>query len=155
MIWCVDPTWLFPPTPGWMISSTGWILNPNVVVCTPSAQILDSSALQVKVRKNTHTHQHHHILDICMMKDNYPRWVNTRCPATASNLICARKCMKKPSDGVLRPSVEQFNRFLPDFLGNRPDLQCPKGCVSYPHTYKDTATWKPHSHCLFSLTTAV
>ncbi|KAF3696015.1 Niemann-Pick C1-like protein 1 Precursor [Channa argus] len=41
--------------------------------------------------------------------------------------ICARKCMAIPSNGVLRPSVEQFNRFLPDFLGNRPDLQCPKG----------------------------
>ncbi|KAG7241485.1 hypothetical protein INR49_025686 [Caranx melampygus] len=49
------------------------------------------------------------------------------CPASQSGFLCARKCMTTPSDGVLRPSVEQFNRFLPDFLGNRPDLQCPKG----------------------------
>ncbi|CAL1616254.1 unnamed protein product [Knipowitschia caucasica] len=49
------------------------------------------------------------------------------CPASESAFRCPFKCMKTPPDGVLRPSVEQFNRFLPDFLGNRPDLQCPKG----------------------------
>ncbi|XP_054467753.1 NPC1-like intracellular cholesterol transporter 1 [Anoplopoma fimbria] len=49
------------------------------------------------------------------------------CPATESIFLCSKKCMSTPSDGVLRPSVENFNRFLPDFLGNRPDLQCPKG----------------------------
>uniref|UniRef100_A0A3P8VJM5 NPC1 like intracellular cholesterol transporter 1 n=1 Tax=Cynoglossus semilaevis TaxID=244447 RepID=A0A3P8VJM5_CYNSE len=49
------------------------------------------------------------------------------CPATS--FLCLEKCVPPPPDGVLRPTVEQFNRFLPDFLGNRPDLQCPKGCV--------------------------
>lgn len=49
------------------------------------------------------------------------------CPANESAFLCPRKCMAIPADGVLRPTVEQFNRFLPDFLGNRPDLQCPKG----------------------------
>ncbi|XP_033828299.1 NPC1-like intracellular cholesterol transporter 1 isoform X1 [Periophthalmus magnuspinnatus] len=50
------------------------------------------------------------------------------CPANETGAFrCPFKCMKTPPDGVLRPSVEQFNRFLPDFLGNRPDLQCPKG----------------------------
>ncbi|XP_071338508.1 NPC1-like intracellular cholesterol transporter 1 [Trachinotus anak] len=49
------------------------------------------------------------------------------CPASESSFLCARKCMATPPNGVLRPSVEKFNRFLPDFLGNRPDLQCPKG----------------------------
>uniref|UniRef100_A0AAQ5YKR8 SSD domain-containing protein n=1 Tax=Amphiprion ocellaris TaxID=80972 RepID=A0AAQ5YKR8_AMPOC len=49
------------------------------------------------------------------------------CPANQSAFLCGRKCMATPSDGVLRPTVEQFNRFLPDFLGNRPDLQCSKG----------------------------
>ncbi|XP_034547453.1 NPC1-like intracellular cholesterol transporter 1 [Notolabrus celidotus] len=49
------------------------------------------------------------------------------CPASESPFICPRKCMSTPANGVLRPTVEQFNRFLPDFLGNRPDLQCPKG----------------------------
>lgn len=46
---------------------------------------------------------------------------------TAGIFTCAKKCMKTPADGVLRPSVEEFYRFLPDFLSNRPDLQCPKG----------------------------
>ncbi|XP_037337741.2 NPC1-like intracellular cholesterol transporter 1 [Pungitius pungitius] len=49
------------------------------------------------------------------------------CPASEPPLVCLSKCMKIPTDGVLRPEVEEFNRFLPDFLGNRPDLQCPKG----------------------------
>ncbi|KAL7391549.1 hypothetical protein ABVT39_010937 [Epinephelus coioides] len=49
------------------------------------------------------------------------------CPASEPPFRCRRKCMATPPDGVLRPTVEQFNRFLPDFLGNRPDLQCPKG----------------------------
>ncbi|XP_022075501.1 NPC1-like intracellular cholesterol transporter 1 isoform X2 [Acanthochromis polyacanthus] len=49
------------------------------------------------------------------------------CPANESTILCGRRCMSTPSDGVLRPSVEQFNRFLSDFLNNRPDLQCSKG----------------------------
>ncbi|XP_026883757.2 NPC1-like intracellular cholesterol transporter 1 [Electrophorus electricus] len=49
------------------------------------------------------------------------------CPATESALKCLKPCMPFPNDGVLRPSVEEFNRFLPNFLNNRPDLQCPKG----------------------------
>uniref|UniRef100_A0A671VJB9 NPC1 like intracellular cholesterol transporter 1 n=1 Tax=Sparus aurata TaxID=8175 RepID=A0A671VJB9_SPAAU len=43
---------------------------------------------------------------------------------SASEDICKSNCL-----GILssRPNVPKFNRFLPDFLGNRPDLQCPKG----------------------------
>ncbi|XP_076845060.1 NPC1-like intracellular cholesterol transporter 1 [Brachyhypopomus gauderio] len=48
------------------------------------------------------------------------------CPASESNIKCMKKCIPLP-DGVLRPSEEQFDRFLPNFLNNRPDLQCPKG----------------------------
>uniref|UniRef100_A0A665U3J8 NPC1 like intracellular cholesterol transporter 1 n=1 Tax=Echeneis naucrates TaxID=173247 RepID=A0A665U3J8_ECHNA len=55
------------------------------------------------------------------------------CPANQSSLLCLRKCMSIPADGVLRPDGEQFNRFLPDFLGNRPDLQCPKGYLTAFH----------------------
>uniref|UniRef100_A0A3B5AJI6 NPC1 like intracellular cholesterol transporter 1 n=1 Tax=Stegastes partitus TaxID=144197 RepID=A0A3B5AJI6_9TELE len=40
------------------------------------------------------------------------------CPANISAFLCGRKCMTTPLDGVLRPTVEQFNRFLPDFLSN-------------------------------------
>ncbi|XP_072244392.1 NPC1-like intracellular cholesterol transporter 1 [Leuresthes tenuis] len=49
------------------------------------------------------------------------------CPANISSLLCGRKCMKAFPNGVIRPTTEEFNRFLPDFLGNRPDLQCSKG----------------------------
>uniref|UniRef100_A0A8C2EL28 NPC1 like intracellular cholesterol transporter 1 n=1 Tax=Cyprinus carpio TaxID=7962 RepID=A0A8C2EL28_CYPCA len=46
------------------------------------------------------------------------------CPANETGLfMCTKKCMSIPQNGVLRPSVEEFNRFLPDFLSNRPDLQ--------------------------------
>ncbi|KAK3540401.1 hypothetical protein QTP70_030416 [Hemibagrus guttatus] len=50
------------------------------------------------------------------------------CPANVSaNLMCLKKCMRTPSNGVLRPNVEDFDKYLPSFLTNRPDLQCPKG----------------------------
>ncbi|KAJ8005908.1 hypothetical protein DPEC_G00122780 [Dallia pectoralis] len=49
------------------------------------------------------------------------------CPASEPLLMCMRKCMSAPANGVLRPNTTEFSRFLPDFLGNRPDLQCPKG----------------------------
>nr|XP_057925789.1 NPC1-like intracellular cholesterol transporter 1 [Doryrhamphus excisus] len=49
------------------------------------------------------------------------------CPADKSAFVCARKCMAKPPNGVLRPNVKQFNHYLPIFLGNRPELHCPKG----------------------------
>uniref|UniRef100_A0A3B4VJC9 NPC1 like intracellular cholesterol transporter 1 n=1 Tax=Seriola dumerili TaxID=41447 RepID=A0A3B4VJC9_SERDU len=66
--------------------------------------------------------------------DDFIDWLNpgSKCCRLyyPSGLYCLRKCMATPPNGVLRPSVEKFNRFLPDFLGNRPDLQCPKGCVS-------------------------
>ncbi|KAJ8379241.1 hypothetical protein SKAU_G00000190 [Synaphobranchus kaupii] len=49
------------------------------------------------------------------------------CPANELVAACKKRCMLPPAFGVVRPSVQQFNKFLPDFLGNRPDLQCPKG----------------------------
>uniref|UniRef100_A0A3Q3ICK9 SSD domain-containing protein n=1 Tax=Monopterus albus TaxID=43700 RepID=A0A3Q3ICK9_MONAL len=62
----------------------------------------------------------------CRLYTNGPN-IGKFCPANEVLFKCGRKCMARPSDGVLRPTVEQFNRYLPDFLGNRPDLQCPKG----------------------------
>uniref|UniRef100_A0A4W5K095 NPC1 like intracellular cholesterol transporter 1 n=1 Tax=Hucho hucho TaxID=62062 RepID=A0A4W5K095_9TELE len=38
------------------------------------------------------------------------------CPASEANFMCGKKCMETPPNGVLRPNMEQFNRFLPDFL---------------------------------------
>ncbi|XP_030646365.1 NPC1-like intracellular cholesterol transporter 1 [Chanos chanos] len=49
------------------------------------------------------------------------------CPANETSPICWKKCMATPANGVLRPTVEEFSEFLPSFLTNRPDLQCPKG----------------------------
>ncbi|KAG9335483.1 hypothetical protein JZ751_004612 [Albula glossodonta] len=49
------------------------------------------------------------------------------CPASESAWLCRKRCVGTPPNGVLRPTVEQFNKYLPDFLNNRPDLLCPKG----------------------------
>ncbi|XP_061586807.1 NPC1-like intracellular cholesterol transporter 1 [Cololabis saira] len=49
------------------------------------------------------------------------------CPANISSLLCGRRCINSSPNGVIRPTKAQFERFLPDFLGNRPDLQCSKG----------------------------
>ncbi|XP_056427204.1 NPC1-like intracellular cholesterol transporter 1 isoform X2 [Hyla sarda] len=52
---------------------------------------------------------------------------DTFCPSTSSaSSGCLRKCMKSTS-GALRPTVQEFNRYLPDFLGDYPNLKCPKG----------------------------
>nr|XP_056716077.1 NPC1-like intracellular cholesterol transporter 1 [Euleptes europaea] len=45
------------------------------------------------------------------------------CSSTVSS--CS-KCMKLTND-PLRPDVEQFNKFLPWFLNDTPNLNCPKG----------------------------
>ncbi|MBN3319307.1 NPCL1 protein, partial [Atractosteus spatula] len=49
------------------------------------------------------------------------------CPANESGLICMKRCMKPNATGVLRPNVEEFHKYLPYFLNDRPDLQCSKG----------------------------
>uniref|UniRef100_A0A8C0ISS6 NPC1 like intracellular cholesterol transporter 1 n=1 Tax=Chelonoidis abingdonii TaxID=106734 RepID=A0A8C0ISS6_CHEAB len=46
------------------------------------------------------------------------------CPSTNSS--CPLSCMRNLSE-VIRPSVEQFNHFLPWFLHDMPNLNCPKG----------------------------
>ncbi|XP_029460044.1 NPC1-like intracellular cholesterol transporter 1 [Rhinatrema bivittatum] len=48
------------------------------------------------------------------------------CPSTISSLNCIKKCMKA-SSSIVRPTVDEFNRFLPLFLGDVPNLKCPKG----------------------------
>ncbi|XP_048368083.1 NPC1-like intracellular cholesterol transporter 1 [Sphaerodactylus townsendi] len=47
------------------------------------------------------------------------------CPSTDANSKC-HKCMKITIN-TLRPDVEQFNKFLPWFLNDIPNLNCPKG----------------------------
>ncbi|NXV55797.1 NPCL1 protein, partial [Molothrus ater] len=46
------------------------------------------------------------------------------CPSTSTDPSCALgQCLKK----LRRPTAEEFQRFLPWFLQDRPTLQCPKG----------------------------
>uniref|UniRef100_A0A8D0G122 NPC1 like intracellular cholesterol transporter 1 n=1 Tax=Sphenodon punctatus TaxID=8508 RepID=A0A8D0G122_SPHPU len=45
------------------------------------------------------------------------------CPSTDSNY----KCMPLQLSGPLRPDLKQFNQFLPWFLQDLPNLNCPKG----------------------------
>lgn len=49
------------------------------------------------------------------------------CPVNETRDHLCQSCLKMPNNSVLRPSVDEFDRFLPIFLGNRPDLQCSKG----------------------------
>ncbi|XP_075714775.1 NPC1-like intracellular cholesterol transporter 1 [Rhinoderma darwinii] len=51
---------------------------------------------------------------------------DTFCSSTNTEPACIRKCMRT-SSGPLRPTVAEFNRFLPNFLGDYPNLKCPKG----------------------------
>nr|XP_046242813.1 NPC1-like intracellular cholesterol transporter 1 [Scatophagus argus] len=62
----------------------------------------------------------------CRLYTNGPN-TGQFCPASEAPGICRKKCMNFAHNGVFRPNVTNFNRYLPDFLGNRPDLQCPKG----------------------------
>lgn len=78
-------------------------------------------------------------------------FINTFSAPLIAAWLCGENCMANPKDGVLRPSVTEFDRFLPDFLGNRPDLKCAKGCVLYQ---KSTHLKKHHNvKTAFSLLT--
>ncbi|XP_058050619.1 NPC1-like intracellular cholesterol transporter 1 [Ahaetulla prasina] len=49
------------------------------------------------------------------------------CPSTIDDFACTfSKCMGS-FQGTLRPNVEEFNKFLPWFLHDTPNLKCPKG----------------------------
>ncbi|CAM4632021.1 unnamed protein product [Lepidochelys kempii] len=47
-------------------------------------------------------------------------------PPPTAITSCPLSCMRNLSE-VIRPSVEQFNHFLPWFLHDMPNLNCPKG----------------------------
>ena len=42
------------------------------------------------------------------------------------SLACLKNCMR-PTAGSVRPSVEQFHKYLPWFLNDEPNIKCPKG----------------------------
>ncbi|XP_058152663.1 NPC1-like intracellular cholesterol transporter 1 [Dasypus novemcinctus] len=55
------------------------------------------------------------------------------CPSTISSLACIKKCVSVTL-GPLRPSVEQFHRYLPWFLSDPPNIKCPKGGLAAYNT---------------------
>lgn len=48
------------------------------------------------------------------------------CPSTVNSLSCLKNCMSLTL-GPVRPSVEQFHKYLPWFLSDPPNIRCPKG----------------------------
>ncbi|XP_012665446.1 Niemann-Pick C1-like protein 1 isoform X1 [Otolemur garnettii] len=48
------------------------------------------------------------------------------CPSTVNSLNCLKNCMDFTM-GPVRPSVEQFHKYLPWFLSDPPNIKCPKG----------------------------
>ncbi|XP_040270508.1 NPC1-like intracellular cholesterol transporter 1 [Bufo bufo] len=61
---------------------------------------------------------------------------DTFCSSTNNSLQCIRKCVRNPS-GPLRPTVEEFNKYLPYFLADYPNLKCPKaGLGAYDNAVK-------------------
>ncbi|XP_075063346.1 NPC1-like intracellular cholesterol transporter 1 [Mixophyes fleayi] len=50
----------------------------------------------------------------------------TFCSSTSTVPGCIRRCMRTPT-GPLRPTLEEFEKYLPLFLGDYPNLKCSKG----------------------------
>ncbi|XP_004630599.1 Niemann-Pick C1-like protein 1 [Octodon degus] len=48
------------------------------------------------------------------------------CPSTESLLRCLQNCISFTT-GPVRPTVEQFHKYLPLFLSDLPNVNCPKG----------------------------
>ena len=45
---------------------------------------------------------------------------------SAASLACIKNCISF-TFGTVRPSVDQFNKYLPWFLSDPPNIKCPKG----------------------------
>ncbi|KAF3817037.1 hypothetical protein GH733_013779 [Mirounga leonina] len=55
------------------------------------------------------------------------------CPSTVNSLTCLKSCMDFTL-GPIRPSEEQFHKYLPWFLSDPPNIQCPKGGLAAYNT---------------------
>ncbi|XP_032869590.1 NPC1-like intracellular cholesterol transporter 1 [Amblyraja radiata] len=49
------------------------------------------------------------------------------CPADKNSLLCFKNCLPTNFSGIIRPSSEKFDKFLPSFLNDTPTLKCSKG----------------------------
>lgn len=47
-------------------------------------------------------------------------------PSFADSLACLKNCMNFTL-GPVRPTVDQFHKYLPWFLEDLPNIKCPKG----------------------------
>lgn len=52
--------------------------------------------------------------------------VDKFCPSTVNPLLCLKNCVSFTL-GPVRPSVDQFHKYLPWFLSDPPNIKCPKG----------------------------
>lgn len=48
------------------------------------------------------------------------------CPSTDTSFNCLKNCMNRTL-GPVRPTTEQFHKYLPWFLNDTPNIRCPKG----------------------------
>ncbi|GAB1295788.1 NPC1-like intracellular cholesterol transporter 1 [Apodemus speciosus] len=48
------------------------------------------------------------------------------CPSTDTSFRCLKTCMDR-TQGPVRPTAEQFHKYLPWFLSDPPNIKCPKG----------------------------
>ncbi|XP_053783243.1 NPC1-like intracellular cholesterol transporter 1 [Desmodus rotundus] len=58
------------------------------------------------------------------------------CPSTVTSLACIKNCISF-TFGTVRPSVDQFNKYLPWFLSDPPNIKCPKGGLAAYNTSVD------------------
>ncbi|XP_006892232.1 PREDICTED: niemann-Pick C1-like protein 1 [Elephantulus edwardii] len=68
------------------------------------------------------------------------------CPSTISSLHCLKSCIGLTL-GPVRPSEEQFNKYLPWFLSDTPNNKCPKGGLA---AYSTSVNWGPDGKILAS-----
>ncbi|XP_030163457.1 NPC1-like intracellular cholesterol transporter 1 [Lynx canadensis] len=58
------------------------------------------------------------------------------CPSTVNSLACLKSCVNFTL-GPVRPSVDQFHKYLPWFLEDPPNIKCPKGGLAAYSTSVD------------------
>lgn len=68
------------------------------------------------------------------------------CPSTSDSPACYKNCMGLTL-GPVRPTVEQFHQYLPWFLNDEPNIQCPKGGLA---AYKTSVDLTPDGQILAS-----
>nr|DBA32150.1 TPA: hypothetical protein GDO54_007891 [Pyxicephalus adspersus] len=126
------PTY-FVTTPGYNFSSLEGING----ICSSAG--CDNNSMTQKIQYATDFPTRSYLaIPASSWVDDFVDWLNpssdccrlllngTFCSSTSTLPGCIRRCMRTP-DGPLRPSVEDFNQYLPLFLQDYPNLKCPKG----------------------------